>query len=761
MSSALDEDTQRTLAAGRDAAGDMLRSAQKDLQKVFIVWLVGFVGTFYGLRLFIWPFLKRVTEAQMEAELAQDVKIIAQTPFDVILLQAKIAMVVGLLVALPPFIYFARDALKRRGLWPQAPVPLWKIVPLVVFGVALFAGGVLYGYLVFFPFTFEFLARNAVLAGFKPTYSIVMWAQFIFLLTMSFGLAAELPLVMASLAYAEIVPYETFRDYWRHAVVLIFIFGAVFSPPDPFTQILWAVPLLCLYALSLFFTKVVVTTRRGSERLDVRGLARDHWNLLLGGGFLVGAAVYFFYTRGGVAAVNRAVGPYTKYRLLPAGATTPLSPEVATVLFAVVGGLLGVLAVLVALFARELGEVPTEGDLGEPAAIDLESLDAAGVRAAPPEAFAALGEEEALARANEAMDAGDPEKAQAILDRFDEAQAAAAEGEGATGGEGAATGGTAGSDAAAGGGGSQASETAPAAGGLADRTSRASEAFFSELNEGEDDEDDIGGYYHDVRFIADSVASKSFRIIGVFMLVLAGVFAWLYTGGIGRVKDDFLRRLPAAVVANTDAVGVVALHPVEALIFEVKFSTLIAVLAVLPMLAYYAWPALRERGFVYGRRYVIFGWTATLVAGLFGGFAFGYAVVAPEVISYLVADALRANLIISYRITNFFWLIFFTTAGIGLLADIPVLMLLLNTAGVSFDTMAGRWREVTVGIMTFAAIFTPASISTMVMMTVPLMVAYGVGLGVLFPLTLAGRRDLSYWLGDEDAVDLADEEVAD
>jgi sec-independent protein translocase protein TatC len=57
--------------------------------------------------------------------------------------------------------------------------------------------------------------------------------------------------------------------------------------------------------------------------------------------------------------------------------------------------------------------------------------------------------------------------------------------------------------------------------------------------------------------------------------------------------------------------------------------------------------------------------------------------------------------------------------------------------------MRDRWREVTVGILAFSAVFTPASIITMFLVTIPLMVAYGVGLGVLFVVTLGGRRDLA------------------
>jgi len=725
MASALDEDTRRTIDQGRETAGAMLRAAQKDLQKVFVVFLVGFIGTFYALRLVVWDFLKSVTLRQMNASTQGQVSIIAQTPFDVILLQAKIGLVVGILLAVPPFLYYARDALKARGAWPTSPIPIWKLALLLVGVVVLFTLGVAYGYLVFFPFTFAFLANNAISAGFAPTYSIVKWAQFIFLLTLSFGLAAQLPLAMSALAYGDLVSYETFRDKWRHAAVGIFAFGALFTPPDPFTQIMWAMPMLVLYGLSLYVTRVVVTAKRGSEMIDLRHVARSRWNLLAGLAVVGFLAVYAFYTRGGVAYANEALAAVgSDYRLLRPGATFGLDPQVALYLWGVLGALLaGVLALMYFVYAEleriTAGLDPT-GAVGDPANLDIGDLDESGVWAAPPEAFAALSEEEAMRHASEAMDDGDTKKARAILDRYDEAEEM---------------------DVDADAGGAGGASVPGAADDIGDRTSRAAGTFLDDLTEGEQDEDDVGGYIDDVTFILESLTSKSFRIAAVFGIVLATTFGWLYTGGIGRVFDDFLSRLPSEV--TPEEVNVVALHPMEALIFEVKFSTLIAVLAILPMLAWYAWPGLRERNVVRRRRSVIFGWAGALTAGLVGGFALGYAYVAPTVISWLVADAVRADMIIAYRITTFFWLIFFTTAGIGLLADVPILMVLLNTAGISYRTMRGRWREVTVGIMAFAAVFTPADVVTMLLVTVPLMAAYFVGLGVLFVVTLGGRRDLA------------------
>ena len=736
MSSALDEDTRETLDAGRETAGAMLRAAQKDLQKVFIFFLIGFLGTFYALRLYIWDFLKRVTRAQMSAQISGEVSIIAQTPFDVILLQAKIGLVVGVVLALPAFLYFSRDALVERGLWPSSPVPVWQLALIFLGMVVLFVLGVAYGYFVFFPFTFAFLAQNAIAAGFSPTYSIVKWAQFIFLLTASFGLASQLPLAMTGLSYAEIVPYETFRDKWRHAAVGVFAVGALFTPPDPFTQIMWAIPVLALYGVSLYLAKIVTTARRGSEQMDVGGSVRAHWNVIAGVGVLGGVLVYAFFERGGVGFVNDGLAAIGSDYVILAPSSLGLLTG-----YVLLAGVVAALAAVGYFVYHDLDDLAVvKAGVGDPSAIDLHDLDAAGVRAAPPEVFGALSEDEAMAAAGDALDAGDKAKAQAIIDRFDE-DGATEVGDGDEGDEAAAP------------AESKTGAAADAGGSIGDRFSRASDTFFDEFSDGDaeesegdsdadDESDDFEGYYTDLAFILDSITSRAFRIVGLFMLVLAGTFGWLYTGGIKRVYEDFLSRLPAQV-APEEVLNVVALHPMEALVFEVKFSTIIAGIVTAPVLAYYAWPALRERNIIRQRRRAVFLWTGALAAGLLGGFALGYTTIAPGVISWLVNDAVQAEMVIAYRITNFFWLIFFTTAGIGILADVPILMILLNSAGVSYGSMRGRWREVTVGILAFAALFTPADVLTMFMVTIPLMVAYGIGLGVLFVVTLGGRRDLA------------------
>ncbi|ERG95860.1 twin-arginine translocase subunit TatC [Haloquadratum walsbyi] len=732
MASALDDDARQALGTGRETAGAMLRAAQKDLQKVFIFFLIGFLGTFYTLRLAVWEFLKSVTVAQMSAQIKGAVSIIAQTPFDVILLQAKIGLVVGLIIAAPVFIYYSRDALEQRGLWPSAPVAWWKLVIIAMIGGGLFTVGVAYGYFLFFPFTFSFLAKNAVAAGFAPTYSIVKWAQFIFLLTISFGFASQLPLAMPGLSYVDIVPYETFRDKWRYAVLGVFAAGALFTPPDPFTQILWAVPVLVLYGVSLYLTKIVTIARRGSKQIDITASINAHWNIIAGFTILGGGLAYAFFVSGGASIANMALGMLeSQYRVV-----IPESSVLLSVYVFITGVITGVIGVGYAVYNNIDDLAAVEAGVGDPASVDLDTLDEAGIQAAPPEVFAAMSEPEAMAAASDAIDAGNRTKAQAIIDRFDQ------DGEDAEDTT---------PDSA-----NSSQQSQGTIGAIRDRTSRAGKTFLSEFDESETEteadtdtdtdettkttEEEFTGYYKDVTFILNSVTSNAFRLVAVFMATLAVTFGWLYTGGIRRVYDDFLRRLPAQVRPE-EVLNVVALHPMEALIFEVKLSTIIAAVATLPLAAYYAWPALREREIIAQRRRMVFVWTGAIGGGIIGGFILGYTIIAPAVISWLVNSAVVSDMIVAYRITNFFWLIFFTTAGIGLLADVPIAMILLNNAGISYNSMRGRWREVTVAMLAIAAIFTPADILTMFLITVPLMAAYAVGLVVLFIITVGGRRD--------------------
>jgi sec-independent protein translocase protein TatC len=710
----------------------MLSSAQSDLKKVFLVFLVGMLAAFFALRYYVWDALKQdILYSQMTPEIREATQVVAVTPFDVILLQVKVGMITGVLFTIPALVWVSRSALKDRGIWPSDSIPRWKLGLVGIFAVALFVGGVAYAYELFFPIMFNFLASNAVNAGFSPTYSIVMWTEFVFFLTLSFGLAAQLPLAMSGLSLTGVIPYETFRDKWRYAVLGIFAFGAMFSPPDPFTQIMWAVPLVALYVFSLGVTRLAVLSKRAGAEVPIRLVVRKHWNILAGVALLAGAAVYGFLTRGGLAAFNdglAAVG--SRYAFPTAGELGQfgLGPTQTATFYAGVVALVATLLALFYLRIRELEAVATgqqvisgttpattdqsevtapkrSASAGQPSEIDIGGLSANAVHAAPREAFSALSEDEALDLARDAIAEEDGDKAEAILDRFEEVNEPDEDEDEEEDDD-------------------DANPVTSTAAGMAN-------AFTDE----ETTEDDIGGYYYDIAFILDSLTSKVIWIVGTFMVVLAATFLFLYQGGIGTIRDSFLRSMPEALA---DQVNIVTLHPVEALIFEIKFSTLLAALSVLPIVLYFAWPAVQERGFsTGGNRNILLVWGGSLFVALVGGTLLGFFYIAPGMIGWLAGDALTSNMVIAYRINNFGWLVIFTTVGIGILAMVPVTMWLFVRGNiVSYRTLRTRWRVFVIGVFAIAGFATPKGVFTMFIVAIPAAIAYGIGLA---PLALLDR----------------------
>ncbi|WP_226022558.1 twin-arginine translocase subunit TatC [Halomicrobium salinisoli] len=717
MAAGLDEDTVRTLQSGRDTLGSMLGAAQSHLQKVFLVWVFALLATIMALQSFLWDQLRDdLLYEKMGPELSEAAEIIAVTPFDVILLQFKIGAVVGIIVALPLLIWYSRDALRERGKWPNEKLPTWQVAAMVTISLSLFAGGILYAYDLFFPLMFEFLAGNARQADFQPHYSIVKWVGFVALLALSFGLAAQLPLVMSALSYSGIVPYETFRDNWKWAVVIIFAFGALFSPPDPFTQVMWATPLVGLYAVSLGISKLLVLTKRAGEVVDATDVARARWNKLAAAAVLAGGVTYyvvaselFGYIREAVAFVSTSRSVEDVARPAWFG----LSSTETTALIAAVVALAAALFVLYYYMVKELDVAAAEaGNFGDPTAIDLGELSAGAVRSAPREAFEELSEAEALQLADDAMSEDDPEKAELILDRWDTAN----EDDGEAAAEGDA-------------------EEEEDAGVLTSTTAGVVDSFTEE----ETTEEDIGGYYYDIAFILDSLTSKAIWLVGTFMLVAGSAFVFLYQGGIGRIKRIFVANLPATMQAD---VQFITLHPVEHLVFIVKFSTILGIVSALPLLVYFAWPALLERGWVKGDRGVLGIWGFTVIATLIGGTVGGFIYIAPAIISWLAFDVLNSGMIISYRVAKFGWLVLFLTVGIGLLVEIPITMLLFHRGGiVTFQTIQERWRTVTLGVFAASALFSPKGIFTMFLIAVPVTLFFLVGLGLLWLYTFGGRRE--------------------
>jgi len=73
---------------------------------------------------------------------------------------------------------------------------------------------------------------------------------------LAFGLVFEFPVVLVLLARIGVIDARTLSRKRKYAILLIFIFAAVVTPPDLISQVLMALPLMGLYELSILLSKI-------------------------------------------------------------------------------------------------------------------------------------------------------------------------------------------------------------------------------------------------------------------------------------------------------------------------------------------------------------------------------------------------------------------------------------------------------------------------------------------------------------------------
>jgi sec-independent protein translocase protein TatC len=129
------------------------------------------------------------------------------------------------------------------------------VLLFVLGGSLLFALGILFGYFVALPFGCKFLLRYAS-NTIKPMPDMNEYLSFSVKFLLTFGLVFEFPILLLILARIGVVNAKMLGQKRRYAILLIFIFAFIISPPDLISQVLMALPLMGLYEVSILLCKI-------------------------------------------------------------------------------------------------------------------------------------------------------------------------------------------------------------------------------------------------------------------------------------------------------------------------------------------------------------------------------------------------------------------------------------------------------------------------------------------------------------------------
>jgi sec-independent protein translocase protein TatC len=139
----------------------------------------------------------------------------------------------------------------------------------VFFTSLLFILGVLFGYYIISPLSVNFLGNYKVSESVISAPTLRSYVQTITSVVLAAGLVFQLPILVYFLSKVGLVTPDFLKKYRRHSLVLIVTLSAIITPPDVFSQVLVALPLMVLYEIGIAISKRII------KQQDAEQAARD------------------------------------------------------------------------------------------------------------------------------------------------------------------------------------------------------------------------------------------------------------------------------------------------------------------------------------------------------------------------------------------------------------------------------------------------------------------------------------------------------
>jgi sec-independent protein translocase protein TatC len=166
-------------------------------------------------------------------------------------------LAVGVVLGSPLFVFFMWRFIEP-GLYPNEKHGLRFAA---AFATVFFMLGITFGYCVVTPFALQFFANYQISGLIINEFDITRYFSMVTFWAFGAGVLFELPVVVYFLAKVGILTPLIMRKYRKFALIITLILGALFTPPDPVSQVLVAIPLLVLYELSIRVAAVVARRR--------------------------------------------------------------------------------------------------------------------------------------------------------------------------------------------------------------------------------------------------------------------------------------------------------------------------------------------------------------------------------------------------------------------------------------------------------------------------------------------------------------------
>lgn len=231
---------------------DHLQELKKRILSVAIIYLLLFFICYYFKESIITLLLKPLLASKLSNN--ESVKIIYTNLTEAFFTYLSLAGTVSFLLTLPVILLNIYNFI-APGLYNYEK----KHARLIVFGgIILFYLGILFVYFIVIPQAWNFFISFSGNYGdfsLKLEAKISEYISLVMSLIFAFGIAFQLPTLLLLLILVKIISTRQLISMRRVAIVIIFVIAGIITPPDVFSQLALAFPMLLLYEMTIFIGK--------------------------------------------------------------------------------------------------------------------------------------------------------------------------------------------------------------------------------------------------------------------------------------------------------------------------------------------------------------------------------------------------------------------------------------------------------------------------------------------------------------------------
>lgn len=229
----------------------------EELRKRLIVCLLAFAVASFIAYFFAKPILDFLTWPLREHTTAT---LYFQKPHEAFFVTLKTAAFAGFFFS-SPVIFTQTWLFVSPGLYPQERK--W-VLPLIFISTILFLTGAFFSYALVVPWGLQFLLSFQT-ESLKPILDITAYFSFLTGMMLAFGVLFDFPVALIGLVKLGLVKTRTLKASRKIMVVMIFVAAALLTPsPDPFSQLMLALPLWVFFEVSLVICGVIEKRKEAS-----------------------------------------------------------------------------------------------------------------------------------------------------------------------------------------------------------------------------------------------------------------------------------------------------------------------------------------------------------------------------------------------------------------------------------------------------------------------------------------------------------------